>query len=47
MALSATRAQAVVAAGTAAGITPDRLSPDKPVADNATDERRARNRWSW
>ena len=49
MALSATRAQAVVAAVTAAGIKPDRLTaagygPDKPIADNASDEGRARNR---
>ena len=49
MALSAARAQSVVAAIAAAGIAADRLTaagygPDKPIADNATDEGRARNR---
>ncbi len=47
--LSTARAQAVVTALVAAGVAPDRLSaagygPDKPIADNATDEGRAKNR---
>ena len=48
-ALSEARAKSVVAAITAQGIAEDRLTPagfgqDKPVADNRTDEGRARNR---
>jgi outer membrane protein OmpA-like peptidoglycan-associated protein len=47
--LSARRAQSVVAALTAKGVAPDRLSAagfglEKPIADNSTDEGKAKNR---
>lgn len=47
--LSLARAQSVVAALTAAGIAGNRLTParfrqDKPIADNRTEEGRAKNR---
>lgn len=47
--LSEARARSVVAALTSAGVAADRLQargfgPDRPVADNATEEGRARNR---
>jgi outer membrane protein OmpA-like peptidoglycan-associated protein len=47
--LSNARAKAVVEAIAAAGISPDRLDPvgygqDRPIADNRTEEGRAKNR---